>query len=70
MRPFPTWILMMGVTLSVVLTSVGCRTNSEGDGVISESSFAVPNFSGIPEQWEPEVTQSVDSPEDEADLGL
>ena len=70
MRRFPARILAGGMALLLLVTSVGCRTNPESESGLSESSLAVPNFSGIPDQWEPEVTETVDPIEDELELGL
>ncbi len=61
---------MGGVALLLLIGSVGCRTNPESESMLSEGSLGVSNFGGIPDQWEPEVTEPVDTAEDEIDLGL
>ena len=57
--------LIGGVALLLLTCAVGCQSRPEG-----EKSFAVPNFAGVPDQWEPEVPETYASEDEELDVGL
>jgi len=65
MRPSFTPILLRGITLLVLVCGVGCRANPD-----SESSFSVPSFGRVPDQWEPEITEVADPVDEDLDLGF
>lgn len=57
--------LFGGVVLLLILCGPGCQSNPE-----SEGTFAVPSFGGVPDQWEPEIVDTIDLDDEEPELGL
>lgn len=64
MRQHLTQIVRV-VALLLLLTGAGCQSHPE-----SEGAFSIPSFGGVPDQWEPEMVDSMNIDDEDPEIGL